>query len=57
MIQEVDYNDMVGLARMDRRERDEIRQHDGHQKILQSGEQAERDRYVWLWVDTCCIDK
>ena len=57
MAQEVDYDDMVGLAKMDGREREEIRQCDGYQKILQSCEQAEKDGYVWLWVDTCCIDK
>ena len=55
--QEVDYDEMVELAKMDRKARDEIRQRDGYRKILQSCEQAQRDRYEWLWVDTCCIDK
>ncbi|KIM50653.1 hypothetical protein SCLCIDRAFT_775792, partial [Scleroderma citrinum Foug A] len=57
MAQEVDYDEMVGLAKMDREERDEIRQHDGYRKILQSCEQAQKDGYKWLWADTCCIDK
>ena len=30
MAQEVDYDEMVGLTKMDREERDEIRQHDGY---------------------------
>ena len=55
--QEVDYDEMVGLAKMAVEERDKIRQRDGYQKILQSCEQAQKDGYEWLWVDTCCIDK
>ena len=55
--QEVDYNEMVELAKMKRQERDEIRRRDGYRKILQSCEQAKKDEYEWLWVDTCCIDK
>ena len=55
--QEVDYNEVVKLARMDEEERSEIRQRDGYRKILQSCEQAREDGYKWLWVDTCCIDK
>ena len=54
--QEVDYIEMVDLAKMNE-ERDEIRQRDGYRKILQSCEQAQKDGYEWLWVDTCCIDK
>jgi len=57
MAQEVDYDEMVGLAKMAVEERDEIRQRDGYQKILQSCKQAKKDGYEWLWVDTCCIDK
>jgi len=57
MAQEVDYDEMVGPTEMDGRERDEIRQRDGYRKILQSCEQAQKDGYEWLWVDTCCIDK
>ena len=55
--QEVDYAEIVKLAKKPVEERDEIRQRDGYQKILQSCEQAQKDRYEWLWVDTCCIDK
>ena len=55
--QEVDYGEMVKLARMAVEERDEIRQRDGYQKMLQSCKQAQKDGYEWLWVDTCCIDK
>ena len=55
--QEVDYNEIVELMKMDAEERSEIRQRDGYRKILQSCEQAKKDGYKWLWVDTCCIDK
>ena len=55
--QEVDYDEMVELAKMERKERNEIRQRDGYRKILQSCERAQKDGYEWLWVDTCCIDK
>jgi len=54
---EVDYEEVVELAKMAAEERDEIRQRDGYQKIIQSCEQAQKDGYEWLWVDTCCIDK
>ncbi|KAL4070169.1 heterokaryon incompatibility protein-domain-containing protein [Scleroderma yunnanense] len=55
--QEIDHDEMVELAKMEVEERDEIRQRDGYRKILDSCKQAERDKYEWLWVDTCCIDK
>ena len=54
--QEVDYNEVVELAKMDEG-RSEIRRRDGHRKILQSCERSMKDGYRWLWVDTCCIDK
>jgi len=54
---EVDYREMVKLAKMPLEERDKIRQRDGYKKILWSCEQARNDGYEWLWVDTCCIDK
>jgi len=54
---EVDYEEMADLAKMEREERDGIRQRLGYKKILSSCEQAKRDGYEWLWVDTCCIDK
>ena len=54
---EVDYEDIVDLAKMNVEERDEIRQRRGYRKILDTCEQAKRDGYEWVWVDTCCIDK
>jgi len=39
---EVDYEEMVDLTRMDREERDEIRQRLSYKKILDSCEQARR---------------
>jgi len=54
---EVDYREMVKLAKMPLEERHKIRHRDGYQKILQSCEQAQKDGYKWLWVDTCCINK
>ena len=55
--QEVDYAEIVKLAKKPVEERDESRQRDGYRKILRSCEQAQKDGYEWLWVDTCCIDK
>ncbi|KAL4071630.1 heterokaryon incompatibility protein-domain-containing protein [Scleroderma yunnanense] len=55
--QEVNYDEMVELGKMDAEERDEIRQRNGYRKILDSCEQAKKDGCEWLWVDTCCIDK
>ncbi|KIM50891.1 hypothetical protein SCLCIDRAFT_144520, partial [Scleroderma citrinum Foug A] len=54
---EVDYDEIVELTKMAVEDRDEIRQRDGYRKILDSCEQAQKDGYEWLWVDTCCIDK
>ncbi|KAI6019327.1 heterokaryon incompatibility protein-domain-containing protein, partial [Pisolithus microcarpus] len=54
---EVGYKEMTGLMKMEERKRDEVRQRAGYQKIIKSCEQAKKDGYVWLWVDTCCIDK
>ena len=54
---EVDYEEMVGLARMDVEEQDEIRKRVGYKKIWDTCQQAKRDGYGWVWVDTCCIDK
>ena len=56
-VEEVGYEEIVELAKMDMENIDEIRQRDGYQKILCTCEQAKKDRYEWLWVDTCCIDK
>ena len=54
---EVDCEEMVGLARMDVERRDEIRQRRGYWKIWNTCQQAKKDGYEWVWVDTCCIDK
>ena len=54
---EVDYEEIVDLAKMNTEERDEIRQRQGYEKILNTCERAQRDGYEWVWVDTCCIDK
>ena len=53
---EVNYEEMVKLAKMNVEERDEIRRRLGYKKILDTCEQAKRDGYEWVWVDTCCID-
>ena len=54
---EVDYEEMVDLAKMDRQEQDEIRGRLGYKKIADTCRQAKKDGYKWVWVDTCCIDK
>ncbi|KAI6000061.1 heterokaryon incompatibility protein-domain-containing protein [Pisolithus albus] len=54
---EVGYEEMTGLMKMEERKRDEVRQRAGYRKIIKSCEQAKKDGYAWLWVDTCCIDK
>ena len=55
--QEVNYEEIVDLEKMENDERNEVRQRLGYQKILASCEQAKKDKFEWLWVDTCCIDK
>ena len=55
--EEVNYVEMTRLAKMGAGERSKIRQREGYHKILRSCERAEEDRYAWLWIDTCCIDK
>lgn len=30
---------------------------DGYTKIIKCAEQARKNQYGWIWVDTCCIDK
>ena len=54
---EVDCEEMVDLAKMDKREQDEIRGRLGYKKIADTCKQAKLDGYEWVWVDTCCIDK
>ncbi|KIK19968.1 hypothetical protein PISMIDRAFT_106587, partial [Pisolithus microcarpus 441] len=54
---EVNYKEMIRLMKMEEEEREEVKQRHGYQKIIKSCEQAAKDGYEWLWVDTCCIDK
>ena len=54
---EVDYEEMVDLAKVDRQEQDEICDRLGYKKIVNTCKQAKKDGYKWVWVDTCCIDK
>ncbi|KAI6030134.1 heterokaryon incompatibility protein-domain-containing protein [Pisolithus marmoratus] len=54
---EVHYDEMTGLMKMDEQDRNEVRGRDGYQKIVKCCEQAARDGYTWLWIDTCCINK
>ena len=54
---EVNYKEMVNLAKMDMEDRDEIRGRLGYKKIVDTCNQAKRDGYEWVWIDTCCIDK
>ncbi|KAI6004964.1 heterokaryon incompatibility protein-domain-containing protein, partial [Pisolithus marmoratus] len=54
---EVSYEEMIGLMRMEEEEREEVKQCGGYHKIIKSCEQAMKDGYKWLWIDTCCIDK
>ncbi|KAL4064703.1 hypothetical protein V8B97DRAFT_2025984 [Scleroderma yunnanense] len=54
---EIDYKEMIKLAKLKEHDQKAVRDCDGHQKILASCEQAKRLGYKWLWADTCCIDK
>ena len=54
---EVNYEEMVDLAKMGEQKIKEIRGRAGYKKILDTCEQARKDGYEWVWVDTCCIDK
>ena len=54
---EVNYDEMADLAKMEKGERNQIRERIGYKKILHTCRQAKKDGYEWVWVDTCCIDK
>ncbi|KAI5986980.1 heterokaryon incompatibility protein-domain-containing protein, partial [Pisolithus orientalis] len=54
---EVGYEEMTGLMKMEEHKRDKVRQRSGYQKIIKSCKQAVKDGHEWLWIDTCCIDK
>ncbi|KAI6143511.1 heterokaryon incompatibility protein-domain-containing protein, partial [Pisolithus thermaeus] len=54
---EVNYKEMIGLMKMGEEKREEVKKRLGYHKIIESCEQAAKDGYKWLWIDTCCIDK
>ncbi|KAI5984078.1 heterokaryon incompatibility protein-domain-containing protein [Pisolithus albus] len=54
---EVHYTEMDSLTNMDFVARGKIRERGGYHKIRESCLRARRDDLLWLWVDTCCIDK
>ncbi|KAI5997542.1 heterokaryon incompatibility protein-domain-containing protein, partial [Pisolithus albus] len=54
---EVTYEEMIGLMKMEGWKRDEVGHRSGYQKIIKTCEQAMKDGYEWVWIDTCCIDK
>ena len=54
---EVNCDEMADLAKMEKGERNKIRERIGYKKILDTCRQAQKDGYEWVWVDTCCIDK
>ena len=43
--------------KIDKQDRVDIRDRLGYKKILAICQQAKRDGYEWVWVDTCGIDK
>ncbi|KAI5997737.1 heterokaryon incompatibility protein-domain-containing protein [Pisolithus marmoratus] len=55
--EEVNFDQMTQLMRMAEPDLNKLRQHAGYKKIVKSCEQAEKDGYTWMWIDTCCIDK
>ncbi|KAI6137294.1 heterokaryon incompatibility protein-domain-containing protein [Pisolithus sp. B1] len=54
---EVAYEEMIGLMKMDELKKNEVWERSGYQKIIKCCEQAKKDDFEWLWIDTCCIDK
>ncbi|KAI6100818.1 heterokaryon incompatibility protein-domain-containing protein [Pisolithus croceorrhizus] len=54
---EVAYEEMIGFMKMDELKKKEVRDRSGYTKIIKCCEQAMKDDYEWLWIDTCCIDK
>lgn len=53
-LEEVQFEEMQSVTAMNR---DELCGHKRYQKILRSCQQAREDGLLWVWVDTCCIDK
>ncbi|KAI5985001.1 heterokaryon incompatibility protein-domain-containing protein [Pisolithus marmoratus] len=54
---EVTYEEMIGFMTLEDWKRDEVKKRYGYQKIIKCCEQAMKDGYKWMWIDTCCIDK
>lgn len=54
--EEITFREMEMLSKMASFDRKKLRQRPGYQKILKSCEQANKDEFKWLWVDTCCIN-
>lgn len=54
--EEVNLDNMTRLVTTEPH-RIEVRQMAGYKKIINSCEQAMKDGYGWIWIDTCCIDK
>jgi hypothetical protein len=46
--EEISYQDMVNEKATERK---------AYNKLFSTCEQAKRDGYDWVWIDTCCIDK
>jgi hypothetical protein len=46
--EEVSFQDIRGPGAVSRK---------GFEKVRKRCEQAARDGYEWVWIDTCCIDK
>ncbi|KAI6022274.1 heterokaryon incompatibility protein-domain-containing protein, partial [Pisolithus microcarpus] len=54
---EVTYEEIIGLMKMEEPKRDEVRNRFSYKKIVKTCEQAMKDDYDWVWIDTCCIYK
>lgn len=54
---EVTFRDMIRDNLLDDIRRRKIKKKAGYTKIEKTCEQARRDHYQYVWIDTCCIDK
>ncbi|KAI6107093.1 heterokaryon incompatibility protein-domain-containing protein [Pisolithus croceorrhizus] len=54
---EVTYKEMTRLHAMNPQKKEDVRKRGGYQKIIMGCKRAKKDGYMWLWIDTCCIDK
>ncbi|KAI6018864.1 heterokaryon incompatibility protein-domain-containing protein, partial [Pisolithus marmoratus] len=55
--EEVEFHEMTRLTSMAESDRNKLKHRAGYEKIMKSCEQAMRDGYKWMWIDTCCINK